>query len=183
MGIRRTCELDWFRWKLDGHVVKCENANLVFTSTRTLKQFLILGLSVKFCLIFIYIFIKYLQQTCCNIHCNCVDDSLIPLKKVETSETLKWGANIRNRDFRNLYHRSYYQHISMKSSPERINAANIKRLQILETKLWTVNLFDTYEDNYQPNRDLLGKRKNTILKKGCIFCKKIRYKKKILKNE
>lgn len=177
MGIRWACELDWFRWELDGHVVKCEDANLVFTSsTRTLTQFLILGLSVAFCLIFIHIFIKYLQQTCCNIHCNGVDDSLIPLKKVETSKTLKWAANIRNHDFSNLYHRSYYQHFSMKSSPERINAANIKLLQILETKLWTVNLFDTYEDNYQPNRDLVGKGKNTILKKECIFCKKIRRK-------
>ena len=35
-------------------------------------------------------------------------------------------------------------------------------------------------NNCQPNRDLVVKRKNTILKKECIFCKKNKYNKKAL---
>ena len=34
---------------------------------------------------------------------------------------------------------------TMKSSLERINTANTKRSELLETKLQIINLFDTYE--------------------------------------
>ena len=72
---------------------------------------------------------------------------MISLKKEETWETLKRAANIRNHDFDNLvfkegqqlpiifYHRSCNQHFTMKTSLERINTANTKYLELLETKL------------------------------------------------
>ena len=66
----------------------------------------------------------------------------------------------------------------MKSSPERTNAENTKRLKHLATKLQTVDSFDTYESNCRPNRDVAGKRKNTILKKEFTFCKKINTRKR-----
>ena len=130
---------------------------------------------------------------CCSIHCTDVDDSLNPLKREETWETSKRAANIRNHDFGNLlfaeghqlpsifYHRSCHQHFTMKASLERINNANTKRLELLETKLRTIDSFDTYESNCRPNRDLVGKGKSTILKKECVFCNKNKYKKKVFK--
>lgn len=42
----------------------------------------------------------------------------------------------------------------MKSSPEKINTANTKHLEPLETKLQTKDLYDTYENICQPSRDL-----------------------------
>ena len=48
----------------------------------------------------------------------------------------------------------------MKSSLERINAANIKCLKLLETKLRAICSFDTYESTCRPNRDLPGRGKN-----------------------
>ena len=62
--------------------------------------------------------------------------------------------------------------LTMKSSLERINTTNTKRLELLETKLRTIDLFDAYESNCRPNRDLVSKEKNTILNKECIFYKK-----------
>ena len=53
----------------------------------------------------------------------------------------------------------------MKSSLERINAANIKRLKLLEIKLLEISLFDTYESTCRPNRDLAGRGKNINIKK------------------
>ena len=70
----------------------------------------------------------------------------------------------------------------MKSSPEKINAANTKRLELLEVKLRTVDPFDTDENNCQPNRDLVGKGKSIILKKEFIFGRKINTRKRSLKN-
>ena len=53
----------------------------------------------------------------------------------------------------------------MKSSLERINAANIKRLKFLETKLGAIGSFDTYESTCRPNRDLVGRGKNTNIER------------------
>ena len=54
----------------------------------------------------------------------------------------------------------------MKSSLERINTPNTKRSELLETKLRIIDLFNnTYENNCQPNRGLVDKRRNKILKK------------------
>ena len=62
---------------------------------------------------------------------------------------------------------------------ERINAVNTKRSKLLETKLRAIDSPGTYESTCRPNQDLLGRGKNTILKKECIFCKKNKYKKKV----
>ena len=130
-----------------------------------------------FCLICIYIFIGYFPENCFSIHCTDVDDSLNLLKKEETWETLKRAADIRNHNFGNLlveeghqlpttfYHRSCCEHFTMKSSLERINAANIKRLKFLETKLGAIGSFDTYESTCRPNRDLVGRGKNTNIER------------------
>ena len=53
----------------------------------------------------------------------------------------------------------------MKSSLERINAANTKRLELLETKLRAIGSFDTYESTCRPNRDLAGRGKNKNIEK------------------
>ena len=53
----------------------------------------------------------------------------------------------------------------MKSSLERINAANIKRLKVLETKLRAIGSFDTHERTCRPNRDLAGRGKNINIEK------------------
>ena len=172
--------------------VKCEYANRFFTSsTSTLTQILILGLLIVFLscryLYLYWVFVgNLLQHTL--YQCRRFID---PLKKEETWETLQRAVNIRNHDFRNLlfaeghqlptifYYRWCYQHFTMKSSLERISTANTKRLELLETKLRTIDLFDTYESNWRPNRDLVRKQKNAILKNECIFCKKNKYKKKV----
>ena len=60
----------------------------------------------------------------------------------------------------------------MKSSPEKIDAANTKRLELLEAKLGTVDPFDIDANNCQPNRDLVGKGKNIILKKMYLLVEK-----------
>ena len=70
------------------------------------------------------------------------------------------AANIRNHDFYNLVceeghqlptvfsHQLCYQHFTTKSSLERINTLNTKRLELLETKLQIIDLFNnTYENN------------------------------------
>ena len=53
----------------------------------------------------------------------------------------------------------------MKSSLERINIPNTKRSELLETKLWIIDLFNIYENKCRPNWGLVDKEKNTILKK------------------
>ena len=111
------------------------------------------------------------------IHSTDVEDSLIPLKKEETWETLKWATNIKDHDFGNLlleeghelptifHHRSCYQYFTMKSGLQRINAGNTKRLELLETKLWAFDSHDTYKSTCRPNQGLVGKGNNPVLKK------------------
>ena len=53
----------------------------------------------------------------------------------------------------------------MKSSLERFNTPNTKRSELLETKLRIINSLDNYENNCRPNRGLVDKGKNTVLKK------------------
>ena len=101
----------------------------------------------------------YLEETCCSIHSTDVDDLLIPLKKEGSWETLKRAWDIKNHDFSNLvferhqllptmfYHWSCYQHCTMKSSLERINAANTKRLE-LDTEYLSV--FSPNAEKYGP---------------------------------
>ena len=104
--------------------------------------------------------------------------SIDPFKVRADLGILKPVANIRNHDFGILVfeegyqlptifsHRLCYQHFAMKSSLERINTPNTKRSELSETKLRIMDLFNnTYENNCQPNRSLVDKIKNTILKK------------------
>ena len=113
-----------------------------------------------FCLILIYILIGYLQQTYCTIHCTDKDYPLIPFKVRADLGNLNPAANIRNHAFCNLVceeghqlptifsRRLCYQHFTTKSSLERINTLNTKRLELLETKLRIIDLFNnTYENN------------------------------------
>ena len=61
----------------------------------------------------------------------------------------------------------------MKSSLEKINTANTKRLELLEIKYEQMIRFIIMKAIF----DLI---ESTILRKACIFCKKNKYKKKIL---
>ena len=90
----------------------------------------------------------------------------------------KPAANIRNHDFDNLVfeeghllpiiysHRLCFQYFTMKSSLERINTANAKPSELLETNLRIIDSFNnTNENNCRPNRVLVDKERNKISKK------------------
>ena len=70
----------------------------------------------------------------------------------------------------------------MKSSLEKIKDANKKCSELLETRLKTIDSFDSEENenNGRPKRKSMEKGKNTILIKECIFCKKNKYKNRVL---
>ena len=106
------------------------------------------------------------------------------LKQISTWETLKRAAQIRCHDIQNHevdeetgvpainYHGKCYQFFTMKSSLDKIEDTLKKRLQFAS--------FDTSNESDTRPKQENSKQGTVLLPKDYIFCRKIKYKNKIL---
>ena len=106
------------------------------------------------------------------------------LKQISTWETLKRAAEIRCHDIQNhevdeetglpaiSYHQKLYQFFTMKSSLDKIEDALKKRLLFAS--------FDTSNESDTRPKQGNSKQGTVLLLKDCIFCRKNKYKNKVL---